>query len=402
MDTSAVLEAEAAAVSVAIVERLSSLYPDGAPLHEPSIGGNAWDYVKECLDTGWVSSAGKFVDRFEQELAAFTGASHVVATVNGTAALHSCLILAGVDQGDEVIVPAMTFVATANAVSYCGAVPHLVDSELATLGMDPGKLAAHLLDCADISDGACINRQTGRRISAAICMDTLGHPADYDRLAKICDDANIALIDDAAEALGSYSNGAHVGSNARLAALSFNGNKIATTGGGGAILTNDPDLAARARSLTTTAKRSHAWEFTHDAVGYNYRIPNINAALGCAQLEQMPDFLSAKRTLANCYMDLFSDLSGVTIIREPQHARSNYWLNAILLDPRIAGARDDILQKTNGLGIQTRPAWTPMHRLPMYETAPRSDLSVAEELFDCLIDLPSGAALAPAEMRKES
>lgn len=397
MDRTASVPDSAAALSTALVERLSAMFPDGAPLHEPAIGGKAWEYVRECLDTGWVSSAGKFVDRFERELEAFTGASHAVATVNGTAALHSCLMLAGVQQGDEVIVPAMTFVATANAVSYCGAVPHLVDSERATLGIDPEKLAIHLAHCADVSDGACINRQTGRRIAAVICMDTLGHPVDYDRLEKICGDVAIPLIDDAAEALGSYHNGSHVGSKAPLAALSFNGNKIVTTGGGGAVLTNDPDLAARARHLTTTAKLPHGWEFNHDMVGYNYRIPNINAALGCAQLEQMAEFLSAKRALATRYIDLFSDLSGVTVVREPQNAQSNYWLNAVLLDPELASARDVILEKTNRVGIQTRPAWTPMHCLPMYERAPRSDLSVAEEIFDCLIDLPSGAGLAGAD-----
>jgi len=261
-------------------------------LHEPSFAGNEWTYVKDCLDTGWVSSVGAYVDRLEADLSAYAGVRNAIAVVNGTAALHICLILAGVKANDEVLIPALTFVATANAVAYCGAVPHFADVEERTLGIDPTRLADYLTTTAELRSGGCYNRRTGRRIKAVVAMHTFGHPVDLDPLWRHCLRFGIELIEDAAESLGSFYKGRHTGNWGRLAAVSFNGNKIVTTGGGGAILTNDQELALQARHITTTAKIPHRWAFDHDRIGYNYRLPNINAALGCAQLEQLPGFLT--------------------------------------------------------------------------------------------------------------
>ncbi len=380
----------------AILRALKSALPAAKGrigLHEPCFAGNEWSYVKECLDTGWVSSVGSYVDRFERELAAFTGARRAVAVVNGTAALHVSLLLAGVCPGDEVIIPSLTFVATANAVAYCGAVPHFADSDEATLGLDPGKLAEHLSAIAEIKRGGCVNRHTGRPIRAIVPMHTFGHPVDLDPLVELCNRWNLVLVEDAAESLGSLYKGRHTGTFGRLAALSFNGNKVLTTGGGGAILTNDEGLGKMAKHLTTTAKVPHRWEFFHDAAGFNYRLPNINAALGCAQLEQLPRFLEHKRALAARYREAFRNVQGVRFFCEPSFAASNYWLNALVLDPPCASARDDILEMTDKNGIMTRPAWTPMHRLPMYQVCPCMELSGAEDLERRLINIPSSAAL---------
>lgn len=363
-------------------------------LHEPRFAGNEWSYLKQCLDTGWVSSVGAFVDRLEADLAAFTGVRHAIAVVNGTAALHICLILAGVEAGDEVLMPALTFIATANAVTYCGAVPHFVDSEERTLGLDPARLGAYLADIAEQRHDGLYNCQTGRRIKAVVPMHTFGHPVDLDALAEICSRYGIELIEDAAESLGSYYKGVHTGNRGRLSALSFNGNKIITTGGGGAILTNDQVLAARAKHLTTTAKVPHRWEFNHDMVGYNYRLPNLNAALGCAQLELLPGFLERKRELAERYTAAFAGVPGVRFMAEPSFARSNYWLNALLLDEESAAGRDELLALSNNAGFMTRPAWTLMHRLPMFAGSPRMELPVAESLERRLINIPSSAVLA--------
>lgn len=362
-------------------------------LHEPCFGGNEWAYVKECLDTGWVSSVGKYVDRFEEQLAAYAGVNRAVAVVNGTAALHICLKLVGVEPGDEVLIPALTFVATANAVAYCGAVSHFVDSEMKTLGIDPHKLADYLTEIAEVRDGMCFNRLTGRPIKAVVPMHAYGHPVDLDPLAEVCRRFNLALIEDAAESLGSFYQGKHTGHWGKLAALSFNGNKTITTGGGGAILTNDEKLGALAKHLTTTAKRPHRWAFDHDQIGYNYRLPNINAALGCAQLEQLPDFLDKKRKLADRYRQAFKEIEGVTFFSEPEFAKSNYWLNVLLLDEERAGQRDALLALTNDAGIMTRPTWTLMHKLPMFSHGPRMDLTVAESLERRLINIPSSVTL---------
>jgi perosamine synthetase len=364
------------------------------PLHDPVFGGNEIAYLSECIETGWVSSAGKFVERFEQDLAAFTGTARAVAVANGTVALHACLRLVGVEPNDEVLVPSLTFVGTVNPIAYAGAIPHFVDSETSTLGVDPDKLAEHL--AATLTGGADgpRNRATGRRVPALVVMHTYGHPARLDALAAVSERFGLALIEDAAESLGSYYRGSHTGNVGRVSALSFNGNKTVTTGGGGAILTNDGALGALAKHLTTTAKQPHRWSFNHDMVGYNYRMPNINAALGCAQLEQLPGFLEAKRALAARYMETFRDVPGVRIFAEPAHSRSNYWLNVLLLDPEVESHRDAILEATNSAGVTTRPAWTLMHRLPMYTSAPRMDLGTAESIERRLINLPSGVRTA--------
>ncbi|OGA46070.1 MAG: aminotransferase DegT [Betaproteobacteria bacterium RIFCSPLOWO2_12_FULL_63_13] len=380
----------------AVIDALQSVLPKGdkpVALHEPSFAGNEWTYLKECLDTGWVSSAGRFVDRFEQDLADYTGAKRAVAVVNGTAALHVCLLLVGVEQGDEVLVPALTFIATANAVSYCGALPHFVDSEETTLGLDPNKLGQYLGDIAEVRAEGCFNKCTGRPIRAVVPMHTFGHPVDLDRLVEVCRQYRIELVEDAAESLGSFYKGRHTGNRGRVSALSFNGNKVVTTGGGGAILTNDEELGNLAKHLTTTARIDHKWSFLHDRVGYNYRLPNINAALGCAQLEQLDGFLVRKRALAEKYAAALNGVNGVRFFREPAGSRSNYWLNVLLLDPSETRQRDALLAATNGANIMTRPAWTLMHRLPMYRDCPRMNLSCAEDLERRLINLPSSATL---------
>lgn len=366
---------------------------DYISLHEPQFAGNEWAYVKECLDTGWVSSVGSYVDRLEADLVAYTGVKRAIAVVNGTAALHVCLILAGVKAGDEVLIPALTFIATANAVAYCGAIPHFVDSEERTLGLDPVRLVDYLAERAELRHDGCYNRATGRRIKAVVPMHTFGHPVALDPLLDVCQRFQIELIEDAAESLGSFYKGRHTGNWGRLSALSFNGNKIITTGGGGAILTNDEELAAQAKHLTTTAKVPHRWEFNHDMIGYNYRLPNINAALGCAQLEQLPGFLANKRRLAEYYSAAFESVSGLKFVSEPEFANSNYWLNALLLDEELAAERDNLLALTNDMGLMTRPAWNLMHKLPMFTDCPRMDLRGAESLEKRLINIPSSAFL---------
>lgn len=379
-----------------IIEAIQSILPreqKSIALHEPLFQGNEWDYVKKCLDGGWVSSAGKYVDLFEKQLAEYTGIKHVVAVMNGSAALHICLYLAGVAPGDEVLVPALTFIATANAVSQSGAVPHFVDNEERTLGLDPFKLGDYLQEISKLRTEGCFNKKSGRRLKAVIPMHTFGHPVDIEPLLEVCRRYNLMLVEDAAQSLGSSYKGYHTGSWGQLSALSFNGNKIITTGGGGAILTNESSLADLAKHLTKQAKLPHPWAFNHDMVGYNYRMPNLNAALGCAQLEQLPEFLAQKRSLAVRYQEAFAGLEGVNIFQEADFACSNYWLNVLLLDEKYSAARDLILELTNRLGIMTRPVWTLINKFPMYQDCPRMDLSVAESLERRIINLPSSAFL---------
>jgi perosamine synthetase len=340
-----------------------------------------------------VSSVGKFVDRFENMLEEVTGAKRAIAVVNGTAALHTCFTLAGVEAGDEVMSPALTFIATTNAIAYCGASPHFIDSSFKTLGMDAQALGARLDAIAQRGADGTINRETGRRIAAIAPMHTFGHPVDMDELVAVARHWDIPVVEDAAESLGSTYKGHSVGSQARLAALSFNGNKIVTTGGGGAILTNDEELGRRAKHITTTAKLPHKWAFVHDEVGFNYRLPNLNAALGCAQLEQLDGFLKSKRLLAAAYQRAFAGIPGVQFSREPEGTTSNYWLNAILLDEAHAALRDDVLTALNASGFGARPTWTLMHRLPMFAACPRGDLPVAESIERRLINLPSSASI---------
>jgi perosamine synthetase len=364
-----------------------------ASLHEPSFAGNEWRYLKECLDSTFVSSVGQFVDRFEADLANFTGAEHAIALVNGTAALHIALIIAGVQVGDEVLIPALTFIATANTVTYCNATPHFVDSETKTLGVDAPKLRDYLISNTVQRSGQCINRATRKVIRALIPMHTFGHPVDVDGLLAIANDFNIALVEDAAESLGSTYHGRHTGTFGLLGTLSFNGNKTITTGGGGAILTNDSVLARHAKHLTTTAKLPHAWEYRHDLIGYNYRLPNLNAALGCAQLEQLPVMLAAKRELFTHYQNAFTAVQGVELIAEPAQCQSNYWLQTLLLDSDHAEQRDIILKATNEAGFMTRPAWTLMHELLPFKDCQRMDLVVAQSLSQRLINIPSSSNL---------
>lgn len=378
-----------------IVEAIRSVTgPGSVPLHEPRFGGNEWAYLKECLDSTFVSSVGEFVDRFESDLAAYTGAKHAIAVVNGTAALHVALRLAGVCPGDEVLLPALTFVATANAVSYCGATPHFVDSSEDTLGVDPWALRTYLERAAEIRGGQCVNRKTGRVIRALVPMHAFGHPIDIDGALALARDFHLALVEDAAESLGSTVNGRHTGTIGLLGTLSFNGNKTITTGGGGAILTNDPVLAKHAKHLTTTAKVPHRWEYRHDEIGYNYRLPNINAALGCAQLEQLPAFLAAKRRVFGKYKAALAGIQQVSLVAEPEGSTSNYWLQTLLLDESVASQRDLILAATNDAGPMTRPAWVAMHRLAIYHDCPFMPLPVAESLERRIINIPSSVGIA--------
>lgn len=367
--------------------------PFQAQLHQPHFGGREWEYVKECLDTGWISSVGSRVGDFEQMLSKHLDGRPTVACVNGTAALRVALEFAGVGRGDEVLLPALTFVATANSASHLGAVPHFIDSSEATLGVDAGRLAAHLNEIAERRGAHLVNHMTGRRLAAIVPMHCFGNPVDMDPLLEVAADWGIPVVEDATEALGSTYKGRMCGALAPLAALSFNGNKIVTTGGGGAIVCADPELAKRVKHRTTTAKLPHRWAFIHDEIGYNDRLPNINAAVGVAQLEQLPRFLAAKRALQERYEEAFAGFAGARLFRTESWAKSNFWLVTLLLDKPDMGTRDALLNASNDAGLMTRPAWTLLHRLPMYRDNPRDKLTTAETLEQRIICLPSSAAL---------
>ena len=378
----------------AIIEAIRKVVGhDSAVLHEPRFSGNESKYVQECIDSTFVSSVGKYVDRFEKELADYTGAKYTVVVVNGTAALHMALLLAGVESGDEVLVPALSFVATANAIRHCEARPHFVDSEERTLGMNPEALQNYLQTSTEKSAGICVNRITGSPIRAMVPVHIFGHPCDLEGLSAVAKDFNLTLIEDATESLGSTYQGQHTGTFGLIGTLSFNGNKTITTGGGGAILTDDSELAKKAKHLTTTAKIPHRWKCVHDDVGFNYRMPNLNAALGCAQLEQLPEFLASKRRLFGCYQEAFRDVPKIRLIAEPEGSHSNYWLQTLLLDESVANQRDAILEATNSAGLMTRPVWTLLHLLPPYTGSPRAPLPIAESLELRIINLPSSAGL---------
>ena len=376
---------------VSIVESVIGNTDELYPLHEPFFGGNEWKYVKECLDSGWVSSVGFYVDLFEQKLAEKCGVTYAIPTVNGTSALHISLLLAGVEKGDEVLLPTLTFIATANAVSYCKAIPHFIDCTRDTLGIDCNKLSKYLEENTESRDGYIYNKKTGRRISIIVPVHIFGHSADMDELQQLSQNYNLQIVEDAAESLGSLYKGKPLGSFGMVAALSFNGNKIVTTGGGGAILTNNKELAKRAKHVTSTAKQPHAWESIHDEIGYNYRMPNINAALGCAQLEFLDSFVQAKRVLASKYQQAFTDSEEYDFLVEPDYNQSNYWLNAICL--KTDRKRDELLEQLNKKGYLCRPIWKLMHHLDMYKDCPRMDLSVSEDLEDKVINLPSSVKL---------
>ncbi len=358
------------------------------PLHEPRFWGKEKEYLINCIDSTFVSSVGEYVDRFEKEMADFTGARHAVATVNGTAALHIALLLAGIGKEDEVITQALTFVATCNAISYTGAHPILIDVDKDTLGMSPQKLQEFLEANTVMRSGICYNKGTGRAIKAVVPMHTFGMPARLEELQDVCINYNLKLIEDAAESLGSYRNNVHTGTSSWVGTLSFNGNKIITTGGGGMILTNDAELARKAKHITTTAKVPHKWEYRHDQIAYNYRLPNINAALGCAQMEQLPTFIKNKRELAESYRVFFEN-QGIQFITEPEGTISNYWLNAVLLKNREE--RDSFLKETNEKGVMTRPAWQLMNELAMYKGVQCGDLSNSKWLEARIVNIPSSA-----------
>ena len=378
-----------------IVSTLRTILGDGTfPLHEPYFNGNETKYVEDCIRSTFVSSVGPYVDRFEKELAEYVGCKRAVSLVNGTSALQMALVLAGVRPGDEVLVPALTFVATANAVTYVQAVPHFVDSSEETLGVDPRALRHWLEEIAVRTDEGAFNRVTRKKISAIIVMHTFGHSCDIEGIIDVANDYSLKVIEDAAESIGSYFRGQHTGTFGFIGTLSFNGNKTITTGGGGAILTNDDKIADRAKYLTTTAKRDHPWEFIHDEVGFNFRMPSINAALGCAQMEQICDFLASKRRLAEVYLNAYASCSELKIMKEPLHCLSNYWLNTIILDPSVEDQRDNILKATNCAGYKTRPVWRLMHYLSAFESCPRAPLPVSESLAKRIINIPSSVGLS--------
>lgn len=357
------------------------------PLHAPVFSGREKAYVADTIESTFVSSVGAYVDRFEKELAGYTGAGAAVATVNGTAALHVSLKLVGVLPGDLVITQALTFVATCNAIHYCGAEPLFIDVDEATLGLSPLALENWLKNHADLdAEGVCIERESRRRITACMPMHTFGHPADLAGLLRVCESWNLSLVEDAAESLGSFYEGRHTGTFGKIAAVSFNGNKIITTGGGGMILC-DAETGKRAKHLTTTAKKPHPYEYVHDEVGYNYRLPNINAALGVAQLEQLSEFLAEKRALATQYRNLLKDTE-FQFVDEPKGCQSNFWLNAVLCPDEHS--RNHLLEVTNARNVMTRPVWQLMCDLPMYAHCRRGDLDTSRNIAQRLVNLPSG------------
>lgn len=381
--------------SLQAIEQAIGTAASFTPLHEPEFSGNEWTYVKECIDTAWVSSVGAYVDRFEKDMADYTGAKYAVSMVNGTAALHLSLVVVGVAPQEEVICPSLSFVATTNAISYCQAIPHFADIADDTLGLDPAKLDSYFQEIGEKTADGLINKQTGRVIRAVVCMHTFGHPVDLDLLLDVCAKWNVTLVEDAAESLGSKYKGRHCGTFGLVSAVSFNGNKLVTTGGGGCLLTNDEAIAKKAKHLATTAKVPHPWLYVHDEVGFNYRMPNLNAALGCAQLEQLDGFLQEKRQLAARYAAAFSDVEGVRFFTETDFAESNYWLNAIILDKADLKVRDEMLETLNQHDYMARPAWTLLHKLKPFSDMPRmSDLSVADRIEESLINIPSSPKLA--------
>ena len=374
-----------------IVTFIKDLYKkDIIPLHEPRFIGNEKKYLAECVESTFVSYVGKFVTQFEESVQQFTGSKYAVATVNGTSALHIALSLAGVKKGDEVLAPALTFVGSINPISYLGAEPFFVDCEKETLGMCPVKLEEFLEKETTFGDGVRINKKSGKRISACIVVHVFGHPAKVDKIKGVCDRYNIELVEDAAESLGGWYKSKHTGTFAKIGILSFNGNKIVTTGGGGMIITDDEDMAKLARHVTTTAKLPHKWEFIHDCVSYNYRMPNINAAIGVAQMECLDRFLQNKRELTNIYRNFFIKMD-VPFFVEKENCRSNYWLNMLFLRDRQE--RDLFLDFTNSNGVMTRPSWRLMNKLPMFNDCGSTNLDNAEWVEERAVNIPSSVRI---------
>jgi perosamine synthetase len=404
-----------------VINFIRNLYgnKDFIPLHAPVFTGNEKQYVNECIDTTFVSSVGKFVDRFEEMIQDYTGTAKAVACVNGTNALHLALLLSGVKQGEEVLTQSLTFIATCNAIAYSGAEPVFIDVDRDTLGLSPKALRTWLegntiikdtepvevskcqtvevskcqtVEVSSISRAKlCINKKTGRRIAACVPMHSFGHPCRIDEIVEICNEYHITVVEDAAESLGSFYKEKHTGTFAPIGILSFNGNKTITTGGGGMLLFRDAELGNLAKHLTTQAKVPHAWEFVHDHIGYNYRLPNINAALGCAQMEQLECFIANKRETAKCYQAYFEKLPEIEFFAEPLHSRSNYWLNVILFKDKQA--QQAFLKQSNENGVMTRPAWQLMHSLSMFSHCQYQDLKNTTYIADRLVNIPSSVRM---------
>jgi aminotransferase in exopolysaccharide biosynthesis len=378
-----------------VINFIRSRFPekDFIPLHEPRFSGNERKYILDAIDSTFVSSVGAYVSKFEEMIAAIAGTKYAIATVNGTSALHMALIVSGVKRSDLVISQSLTFIATCNAISYIGASPAFVDVDTDTMGMSPIALEKWLFENTEIrinpesGQSGSYHKTSNQRIAAVVPMHTFGHPCRIDEIAEICANYHIPMVEDAAESLGSYYKGRHTGSFGLFGTFSFNGNKTVTCGGGGALVTNDAELAAKAKHLTTQAKVPHQWEFNHDEIGYNYRMPNLNAAFACAQLEQLIDFVENKRALASDYTLFFDNFTGIDFKKEPAGSKSNYWLNAIEVENKEM--REAFLAATNENGIMTRPAWTLMHKLPMFDSCFRGDLQNSEYLSDRLINIPS-------------
>ena len=361
------------------------------PLHAPLFIGNEKKYLEECIDTTFVSSVGKFVDRFEVDMATYTGAKKAVVCVSGTNALHMAMMLAGVERDDEVLTQALTFIATCNAISYIGAHPVFIDVDMETLGLSPKSVKDWLIKNAEVRNGACYNKHSGRRVKACVPMHTFGHPVKIDELVAVCEEWHLELVEDAAESIGSLYKGRHTGTFGKVGAISFNGNKTITTGGGGMLLFQDEELGKLAKHLTTQAKVPHRWAFVHDHIGYNYRMPNINAALGCAQLENIDRYVADKRETAAIYADFFKNIPDITFFTEPEDCRSNYWLNVVMLKDK--NAQQEFLEYTNDHGVMTRPVWELMNRLEMFKHCETDGLKNTEWLADRIVNIPSSVRL---------
>lgn len=361
------------------------------PLHAPLFIGNEKKYLEECIDTTFVSSVGKFVDRFEADMAAYTGSRKAVVCVSGTNALHMAMMLAGVERDDEVLTQALTFIATCNAISYIGAHPVFIDVDMETLGLSPKAVKDWLVKNAEVKNGTCYNKHSGRRVKACVPMHTFGHPVKIDELVAVCEEWHLELVEDAAESIGSLYKGRHTGTFGKVGAISFNGNKTITTGGGGMLLFQDEELGTLAKHLTTQAKVPHRWAFVHDHIGYNYRMPNINAALGCAQLENIDRYVADKRETAAIYADFFKDIPDITFFTEPENCRSNYWLNVVMLKDKAK--QQEFLKYTNDHGVMTRPVWELMNRLEMFRHCETDGLKNTEWLADRIVNIPSSVRL---------
>ena len=376
-----------------VISFIQQLYgsADFVPLSVPRFIGNEKKYLEECIDTTFVSSVGKFVDRFEEEMALYTGTKKAVVCVSGTNALHMSLMLVGVERDDEVLTQALTFIATCNALSYIGARPIFIDVDKTTMGLSPDAMKEWLVRNAEIKNGQCYNKHTGRRVKACVPMHTFGHPVRIEELVALCEEYHIELVEDAAESIGSRYKNRHTGTFGKVGAISFNGNKTITTGGGGMMLFQDEELGKQAKHITTQAKISHRWEFRHDHIGYNYRMPNINAALGCAQLENLDKYIESKRQVAAEYEEFFKNIPGMEFFVDSEDTFSNYWLNAVILKDKEAQL--DFLQQTNDNGVMTRPIWELMNRLPMFEHCENDGLKNTIWFADRVVNIPSSVRL---------